>query len=302
MDFKDLSYVVAIAEHQKITTAANALFISQPTLTKFLQRLEHDLGQKLFHKAGNKFLLTYAGQRYVAKAVEILKLKKELDDEMADIVKSNSGELNVGYPAVRGGYMLPYTLPLFKKLYPNVKINTTEAPSASLENMLVDGSVDLAFFNGPPKNPDIAYDIITTEEVVLLLSNKHPLANKGVKKKLCRYPWVDLAEFKDELFILQKPEQRTRQIVDRYLKSNDITLSNVLITSNIRAAADLAAQNYGIAFVCDTHLKHMDLGKNIVCFSFGRPSLSVDFVAAFRKGSYLSSFAQEYIKIVKQVT
>ena len=138
--------------------------------------------------------------------------------------------------------------------------------------------------------------------MVLLLTNKHPLANKGVKKKLCRYPWVDLAEFKDELFILQKPEQRTRQIVDRYLKSNDITLSNVLITSNIRAAADLAAQNYGIAFVCDTHLKHMDLGKNIVCFSFGRPSLSVDFVAAFRKGSYLSSFAQEYIKIVKQVT
>ena len=147
MDFKDLSYVVAIAEYQKITTAANALFISQPTLTKFLQNLEHDLGQKLFHRVGNKFLLTYAGQRYVAKAVEILKLKKELDDEMADIIKSNSGELKVGYPAVRGGYMLPCTLPLFKKLYPNVKINTTEAPSATLESMLVDGSVDLAFFN-----------------------------------------------------------------------------------------------------------------------------------------------------------
>lgn len=55
MDFKDLSYVVAIAEHQKITTAANALFISQPTLTKFLQRLEHDLGQNYFIRLAISF-------------------------------------------------------------------------------------------------------------------------------------------------------------------------------------------------------------------------------------------------------
>lgn len=85
MDFKDLSYVIAIAKTQNITKAADMLYVTQPTLTKFLQNLEREMGQKLFKKLGNRFVLTYAGERYVAKATEILNLKKELDQEMGDI-------------------------------------------------------------------------------------------------------------------------------------------------------------------------------------------------------------------------
>ena len=80
MDFKDLSYVIAIAKTQNITKAADMLYVTQPTLTKFLQNLEREMGQKLFKKLGNRFVLTYAGERYVAKATEILNLKKELDN------------------------------------------------------------------------------------------------------------------------------------------------------------------------------------------------------------------------------
>ena len=58
MDFKDLTYVLAIAKYQNITKAAESLYITQPTLTKFLQNLEKQLGQKLFKKMGNRFLLT----------------------------------------------------------------------------------------------------------------------------------------------------------------------------------------------------------------------------------------------------
>ena len=85
MDFRDLSYVLAIAKTQNITKAADSLYVTQPTLTKFLQNLEKEMGQKLFRKLGNRFVLTYAGERYVAKATEILNLKKELDQEMGDI-------------------------------------------------------------------------------------------------------------------------------------------------------------------------------------------------------------------------
>ena len=65
MDFKDLSYVLAIARYQNITKAANSLYVTQPTLTKFLQNLESELGQKLFRKLGHRFVLTYAGEHYV---------------------------------------------------------------------------------------------------------------------------------------------------------------------------------------------------------------------------------------------
>lgn len=302
MDFKDLTYVMAIAEQQNITKAARSLYVSQPALTKFLQKLELDLGQKLFRRVGNKFLLTYAGTRYLAKATEILQLKKELDQEMADIIKSNIGELNIAFPVMRGTYMLPCTLPVFKERYPNVRLNITEAPSSTLEKLLFAGTIDLAFFNAPTKNPDLAYDIIATEDLVMLISPKNPWAHKGVKRKGCPYPWLDIAALKDETFIIQNPEQRTRQIVDKFLKTQDIKLEHTVVTSNIRAAAELAAKNYGIAFICATHLKHMKLAEATTCFSFGSPRLTIDFIAAYRKGSYLSFHAQEYIQIVKQFT
>ncbi len=111
MDFKDLTYVLAIAKFQNITKAAESLYITQPTLTKFLQNLEKQLGQKLFKKLGNRFVLTYAGERYTTYAKEILNIKKELDQEMGDLNHNHTGVLKIAFPVMRGTYMLPCTLP-----------------------------------------------------------------------------------------------------------------------------------------------------------------------------------------------
>lgn len=302
MDFKDLSYVLAIAKHQNITKAAEALYITQPTLTKFLQNLERDLGQKLFKRLGNRYVLTYAGERYTAKAAEILNLKKELDLEMGDIIRNNAGSLKIAFPAMRGTYMLPCTLPIFNSLYPNVKLDILEAHSNLLEGMLLNGEADLAFFNLPVKSPNIDYEIISHEEVVLVLSASHPLAHEGVRRLGCRYPWMDLNRLEHEPFIMQIPGQRTRQTVDSLLKHYDFEPNIKLQTSNISAEVELASKGYGACFVTETHLKHLSPGKKLSCFSVGDPCTTVDFVAAFRKGSYIPYHAKEYIKIVKDFT
>ena len=62
MDTRSLRYVLAIARHQNLTKAAEELHVGQPTLSKFLQSLENELGLKLFQKVGHRFLLTYAGE------------------------------------------------------------------------------------------------------------------------------------------------------------------------------------------------------------------------------------------------
>ena len=302
MDFKDLSYVLAIAKYQNITKAAESLYITQPTLTKFLQGLERDLGQKLFKRLGNRYVLTYAGERYTAKAGEILNLKKELDLEMGDIIRNNAGSLKIAFPTMRGTYMLPCTLPIFNSLYPNVKLDILEAHSSQLEGMLQNGDADLAFFNLPVKSPNIDYEIIIHEEVVLVLSATHPLAHAGIRRENCRYPWMDLNQMKNEPLIMQIPGQRTRQTVDTLFKNYDFEPNIKLQTSNISAEVELAARGYGACFVTETHLKHLSPGKKLACFSVGNPCTTVDFVAAYRKGSYLPYHAKEYIKIVKDFT
>ena len=125
MDFRELSYVLAIAKYQNITKAAEALYVGQPTLSKFLISLENDLGLKLFRRSGNKYLLTYAGERYTRQAAEIMRLKNDLDVELSDILKRDVGTLNVAFANMRCTYMLPCALPAFEKLHPNVRINVS---------------------------------------------------------------------------------------------------------------------------------------------------------------------------------
>lgn len=132
--------------------------------------------------------------------------------------------------------------------------------------MLLNGDADLAFFNLPVKNPDIDYQIISHEEVVLVLGNDHPLKNKGIKKEGCKYPWLDLKLLENEPFILQPPDQRTRQTVDQLFKSCHIHPQICLQTGNIPAAAELASQGYGACFVTETHLKHIPFKKKPVLF------------------------------------
>lgn len=302
MDFRDLNYIIAIAKHQSVTKAANKLFVSQPTLSKFIQNIEKELGQPLFKRLGNKFFLTYAGERYVQKAQEILLVKKELDQELSDIIRENIGELKIAFPIMRGTYMLPCTLPMFHTKFPQVKITVREANSAVLEDMLLHGDIDLAFFNLPIKSPDIDYEVISHEEVILIMSPEHPMANHGIHKSDCKYPWINLHSLKDEGFILQRPDQRLRQIADKLFKDADIAPNILLSIRNILASVRLAGKGYGITFVTETHLRNMNLINELVLFSVGTPKTTANFVAAFRKGIYLPHYAREYIKIVKEFT
>jgi len=300
MDFRELQYVVSIAKQQNITRASEEVFVSQPTLSKFVQNLEHCLGQPLFRRLGNKFLLTYAGERYVEKAKAMLSMKKELDEELSDILKKDIGELKIAFPIMRGTYMLPCTLPVFRMEFPRVKVTVSEANSAVLEDMILDGEIDLAFFTLPITSPDICYDTIKEEEIVLAMNAGHPLISESVTRAGCKYPWIDLTKLKDETFILQRPDQRTRNTTDQLLQEYNIVPKVSLNIRNILAAVELAARGYGITFVGENHLRHINPKEKPACFSVGKPKTMTSFVAAYRRGIYLPVYAQRYIQIVRE--
>lgn len=302
MNIKELDYMLAIAKYQNITKAAESLYITQPALTRFLQNIEKEFNQKLFKRLGNKFVLTYAGERYIEKARAISDLKKELYKEMHDIAEQNCGVLKVSFPVMRGSYMLPCTLPIFSKQYPNVQLLFHEANSGHLEELILNGETDLAFFNLPIKSNDIAYQVISHEEIVLVTEKNHHFIHKSVQKAGCKYPWLDLDHLRNEPLVLQTDNQRTRQIVDKLLDECYIKPKIKLTTRNIRATVELTAAGYASCFVCETHLKHIGLQDKLAYFSIGKPNTSVEFVAAYRRGTYIPSYAMDYIKIVKDFT
>jgi DNA-binding transcriptional LysR family regulator len=221
---------------------------------------------------------------------------------MGDIISKNEGVLKIGFPAMRGTYMLPCTLPVFRSLYPNVQIVIREKKSDDLVKLVQDGEIDLAFFNRFESDKNIDYMVMSHEELLLVTSRDNPLSRAGVQMRGCKYPHIDLRLLSDQKIILMKPGQRTRAIVDQLFKNAAMTPHIVLETGNIPAAAELAAKNFGISFIMETHLKHIACRDKLSFFSVGKPSTTVDFVAAYRMNSYLPYHAQEYMKIVKDFT
>ncbi len=101
---------------------------------------------------------------------------------------------------------------------------------------------------------------------------------------------------------MQVPGQRTRSIVDQLFKGSPAEPNIILETGNIQAEAELAARNFGVCFITETHLKHITCRDKLAFFSVGKPNTTVDFVAAYRTDSYIPYHAQEYMKIVKDFT
>lgn len=302
MDFRELRYVLAIAQYQNITKAAEALYVSQPTLSTFLIHLERDLGLKLFRKLGHRYVLTYAGERYVERANQILRVKDDLDEELNDILKRDVGVLNVAFPPMRCAYMLPHTLPAFQELYPNVKINIFEGHSTGNDRRLLDGQVDIAFYSKPNSlNPQIEYRTLGREEMLICTCENHHLAQYAEPNPASKYPKLDPQLLKGERVLQLMPEQRTRQIMDDFFRDNDLKYENVMYTSNMSAIMELVALGYGVSFILETHLRHRRVSHPIDCYSFGEPRTCSDFVVAYRKGSYLPGYAQKFIEIANQL-
>lgn len=301
MDFKELQYVLSIAENNSISKAARELYISQPSLSKYLQNFEKNLNLKLFERMGNNYILTYAGEKYVECAKEILRRKKELDDELSDILSHKKGRLIVGCALIRSPYLIPETVPEFKKKYPNVDINFVEiAESNKLSRLLINGDVDLAVFNYSGNNPMLECELLKNEEITLAVSRSHPLANEGRQMKACKFPWIDINRFKEDSFIINYSDQKSGEMAENIFKTLSFEPKVALKTRSVECSVRLVSNGFGICFGSETHLKYMPMENKPVCFSIGNPKFSTDLFAVYRKNSYVPQYLQDYIKIVRK--
>ena len=148
MDFRELSYIIAVADHHSVTEAAKKLYISQPSLSYIISKVEEDLGVKLFDRKTNPISLTYAGERYVKTAREIMLLKDNLRRELADIGHGQKGRINIGIPTERAGYMLPKVIGPFRAQFPNIEIHLQESKSEEIITNLMNDKIAFCVLPG----------------------------------------------------------------------------------------------------------------------------------------------------------
>jgi len=141
VDFKQLQYVLKVAECRNITKAAEQLYVSQPALSSFLAKTEEELGAKIFNRNTTPLTLTQAGECYVKTAKRILALQDTLKRDVENLNACREGVIRIALSDMRATFLLPFVLPEFKQLYPNVQLKTLESSSIGVEENIRSKSV-----------------------------------------------------------------------------------------------------------------------------------------------------------------
>lgn len=297
MDFRQLQYMLKIVREQSFSKAAEKLYISQPSLSQHISKLEQRLGVQLFDRTSIPLKLTYAGELYAKTAQHILDLKDQVDRQIQDINDFKIGRLTIGISFIRGAYMLPKLLPLFHERFPGIEIHLIEGTSPELENAIAEGTVDIAILgHNPVRSKDIQFEVIQNEEILVALHPEHLLTRSFRPTPLRPYPSISLSCLRKETFILLTPGQTTREIADNIFESAGFQPRILLETKSYDTALTLAKAGMGVAFSVATMLQ-----PGIAYFSIADPPMTKPLVIAHSNKRYLSKAACEFINITKEI-
>lgn len=141
--------------------------------------------------------------------------------------------------------LIPQLLPAFNEKHPGVCINFFEYGHSIQDKLISDTNLDFAILSNWQEHPKLNYELLCHEEILLVLPVGHPLAQKAVTKKECRYPWLDLSLFADTPFILHFPDQNTGRSAQRLFDQYGIQPPVPYRTRNNQTCIQLASQNLG---------------------------------------------------------
>jgi len=303
VDFRDLSYVLAIAEHRTISRAAEALCITQPSLSRFLGNLEATLKVRLFERINKRMQLTYAGKRFVETAGHILILYSDLHNEMNEVAHSERGWLRIGCTQAHGKYILPRGLALFKKKYPKFQIILEEGGVDQMRQHLLDGKVDLSLYSAARedrRDEDLVYHCIHSEEIVLALPQDERFKRMAAPREGFRYPWIDIRELTDLTFLMMPANWRVGRVGRHFLKEGGIRPEQILFSS-LETGVSAAAHGVGGFFVADMCVDYFESERQPVYYSVGDVPQLVDFFVAQRKTATLTQAQHDFIDMVRAV-
>ncbi|WP_260260005.1 DNA-binding transcriptional regulator OxyR [Vibrio intestinalis] len=142
MNIRDFEYLVALAEHNHFRKAAEACFVSQPTLSGQIRKLEDELGTALLERSSRRVLFTDAGLQLVEQAKKILSEVKTFRDMASDQSGAMTGPMHIGFIPTVGPYILPRIVPTLKEQFPDLELYLHEAQTHQLVRQLEEGKLD----------------------------------------------------------------------------------------------------------------------------------------------------------------
>lgn len=195
MEVHQLRYVVAVAQAGNFSRAAEHCHISQPSLSQQIQKLENELGERLFDRMKRTAKLTPSGEAFLRHAVRILDELEAARREAAEAKDLLRGTVALGALPTIAPYLLPGVLAKFGRKFSGVEVIVQEDTTAQLMKLLLACEIDFAIASQPIRDERMEVVELFSEELLLAMPPGHPLARKRT---------VSMSDLENEKFIVMK--------------------------------------------------------------------------------------------------
>lgn len=239
ISFRQLQVFECVARLGNFTAASRELFITQPTVSMQMKKLEECLNTRLFEQVGRQAHLTYEGGAFLKTCREMFDCFKQFDEHISNRIEMVSGPLTFA-GVTTTEYFAPVLLGVFKKLYPQVNISLNILDRENLFRRLQDNLDDLYLIDQVPTNIEVEAISFIKNPLVVVASPDHPLAGR---KNL------SIDTLKTETFLLREPTSGTRIALKRLLEEQAITLNISMELSSNEALKQAVASNLGLSIL-----------------------------------------------------
>lgn len=255
----EMVYVYEVYRQRSFTRAAQALYISQPSLSQMIRKAEARIGATLFDRSTSPIALTEAGCAYIRAAEQILQIESDFRQYLDDAERCVTGVMTLGGTTLFTSYVLPPLLSAFSERYPGVELRLNEAHTARLKGDLQEGMLDFAIDNCEFDPAVYESQLLKQEQVILAVPRSLPVSAETEKYRLtaaelaCGHaPRVPLSLFADVPFLLLKEGNDTRNRAEQLCAQAGFTPHIRLQLDQQLAAYNLAGYGLGATFISDT--------------------------------------------------
>jgi LysR family transcriptional regulator, cyn operon transcriptional activator len=289
MLLRHIRYFLAVAEHRNFTRAAEALHVSQPTLSQQIRQLEDTLGTPLLDRSGRAIQLTDAGAAYLQYAQRALQDLEEGRRAIHDVKELSRGSLRVAMTPTFTAYLIGPLLAAYNRRYPNITLNLFEMPQERMEALLSEDALDVGIAFDETHSPDIEALALFVEALAVVVGKSHPhAANREA---------LTLQEFGNEALVLLNEEFATRHYIDRYCRQHSVTPRITMEVNSIGAVIELVRRS-ALATLLPAAIVREHSELFLVDLNPALPQRTAALL--LRKGAYRSAAAGSFIALARE--
>lgn len=297
MNHKQFKYVLTLANEGSFSRAAEALDISQPSLSQYIKKIETQAGVELFDRTNGEVRLSDAGRVYIDVGRKILDLEHQMEVRFSDLAVHKTGTLIIGASPYRAACMLPAVAKRFQTVYPGICLIVQEDTTSGLAERTEHGECDLCLTMLPLDARLFKWEKVTEEELVLAVPaafSQFPSAKCIAGKK---YPAISVKQVNGQHFVTLTETQFMQKRLEYLIQDYGLSIKTAAVVKSLEAQIAMVQAGVGIALM-PSGVERFCNSDEVVFYSFAEPLPKREVVVMWRKDRKLSGVAEELKKII----